>query len=43
LVEAGRARIERDFAAAAVVRRLKELFEFVDDPAADVAAPVDVG
>jgi glycosyltransferase involved in cell wall biosynthesis len=43
LVEAGRARIERDFAAAAVVRRLKELFEFVDDPAADVAPPVDVG
>jgi glycosyltransferase involved in cell wall biosynthesis len=42
LVEAGRARIEREFAAAAVVRRLKELFAFVDDDG-DVAASTDVG
>jgi colanic acid/amylovoran biosynthesis glycosyltransferase len=37
IVEAGRARVEREFAAASVVRRLTELFAFVDDE--DMAAP----
>jgi glycosyltransferase involved in cell wall biosynthesis len=40
LVEAGRARIEREFAAPAVVRQLKELFEFVDD-VGDASAAAD--
>ena len=38
---AGRARIEHEFAVASVVRRLRELFEFVDD-GTDVAAPTNV-
>ena len=42
IVGAGRARVEREFAVAPVVRRLRELFEFVDD-GTDVAGPTDVG
>ena len=42
IVEAGRARVEHEFAVAAVVRRLRELFEFVDD-GTEAAVPTDVG
>ena len=42
IVGAGRVRVEREFAVAPVVRRLRELFEFVDD-GTDVAGPADVG
>lgn len=38
MVKAGRARIEDEFAAASVVRRLRELFEFADDGNAVVSA-----
>jgi glycosyltransferase involved in cell wall biosynthesis len=38
IVRAGRARIEREFAVASVVRRLRELFDFVDDDA-ELPAP----
>jgi glycosyltransferase involved in cell wall biosynthesis len=41
IVGAGRARIEREFAVASVVRRLRELFDFVDDGA--LAARTDTG
>jgi len=42
IVGAGRARIEREFAVASVVHRLRELFDFVDD-GTDTPAPTDVG
>ena len=41
IARAGRARIERDFAVGSVVRRLRELFDFVDDDAEE-PAPTDV-
>jgi glycosyltransferase involved in cell wall biosynthesis len=42
IVRAGRARIEREFAVASVVHRLRELFEFVDEGTLAVA-PTNVG
>ncbi len=42
IVRAGRARIEREFAVASVVHRLRELFEFVDEDTL-AAAPTNVG
>lgn len=41
IVGAGRARIEREFAVASVVHRLRELFGFVDD-GTDMAAPTHI-
>ena len=41
IVRAGRTRIEREFAVASVVHRLRALFEFVDEDT--LAAPTNVG